>query len=289
MEEINKSEDILNVLFDYVNDYFDNFGHHGGSNWWTNSDFGGSWSPFIETCFMLKGKEYDYKIRRCSTHSNITKYVEQFHRFHFREKNSHFFKHPCRGLDVSWLEQDNTIFLAIEHSEDSPSETTENGMKEIERIKKELKYSNNEDKNVIGPTAINQLLAIRDEITKLKDFKSHFKVLISRPRRFDAIDGKRKPTYNQSVEYFKNRIEEDLKKDAKYFNDDEIWVIILIVPNPDEPYSRTVSPNKIIFHCYEWKGKNEENGLSEIDANHMKYTIPIKKVKFKWAKDNSMD
>ena len=80
-----------------------------------------------------------------------------------------------------------------------------------------------------------------------------------------------------------------MKKDAKYFNDDEIWVIILIVPDPDEPYSRTVSPNKIIFHCYEWKGKNEENGLSEIDANHMKYTIPIKKVKFKWAKDNSMD
>jgi hypothetical protein len=32
LEEINKSEDILNVLFDYVTDYFNEFGHHGGSN-----------------------------------------------------------------------------------------------------------------------------------------------------------------------------------------------------------------------------------------------------------------
>jgi len=282
LEEINKSEDIVNVLFDYVNDHFDDFGHNGDSDWWTKSDFGGSWSPFVETCFMLKGTNH-YKTRYCATHPNITTYVKQFH------ENSHFLECPCRGLDVAWLKQDNTIFLAMEHSEDSPSKTTEKGNKEIERIKKELGYSDNEDKHVKGVTAINQLLAIRDEINKLKDFKSHFKVLISRPRRFNTIDGKNKPTYNQSVEYFKNRIEEDLKKDAKYFNDDEIWIIILIVPDPDEPYSRIVSPNKIIFHCYEWKGKNEGNGLSEIDANNMKYTIPIKKVNNKWTKDNSMD
>lgn len=84
--------------------------------------------------------------------------------------------------------------------------------------------------------------------------------------------------------YFKNRIEEDLKKDAKYFNDDEIWLIILIVPDPDKPNSQTVKPNKIIFHIYEWRGKNEGKCLSEIDANHIKYTIPIKKMNNKWIK-----
>ena len=131
LEEVTKSEDILNILFDYVNEHFDDFGHHGNSNWWTNSEFGSSWSPFIETCFMLKGKEYNYKIRRCSTHPNITKYVEQFHISDFREKNSIFLKYPCRGLDVSWLKRDNPLFLALEHSEDYPSEE-----KEIERIKK---------------------------------------------------------------------------------------------------------------------------------------------------------
>lgn len=274
LDKIKKSEDIIDRLFDYLMNHFDDFGHKD----WFKTEFGSSWSPFVETCFMLEGKKYDYKIRRCSTAKRITEYVEQFHRSDFREKYSHFFKHPCRGIDISWIEKNNNIFLAIEHSEDTP--TTE---KEIKKIKRLLNYSEAiEDKTVKG-VAKEQLLAIREEINKLMDFKSSFKVLISRPRRFDAINGKPEPNYNQSVEYFKYRIEEDLKKYAKSFNNDEIWVIILIVPDPGEPRSKV---DKIIFHCYEWKGKNEGGKLSAIDEKHEKYTIPIKIVNGKWVKDS---
>lgn len=286
MKDITNSEEIIDILFYFIIKNFNNFDHHG-SKWWWDTEFGGSWSPFVETCFMLEAMKYEkrYKIRSCSTHDNINKYVERFFRKEFGDRyeiGKPYSKYPCRCFDVSWIEQDNSIFLVLEHSEDSPSESNDKGQKEIERIKSEINHSNDEDKDVEGSTAINQLLAIRDEINKLKDCKSHFKILISRPHRFDKMKGiiEQKPSYYNSIEYFKKRIEEDLKKDSSSFNNDEKWIIILIVPDPGYPYSK---PDKIIFHCYEWKGEE----LAVIDGDNQKYIIPIKKESKKMVINNN--
>lgn len=274
MDEINKSEDIIKVLFEYVEEHFNDFGH---TNWHT-SDFGGSWSPFVETCFMLEAMKYGnhYKIGHCYTQSNITDYIEKVHRSEFGRMYSPNEnppdKYPCRCFDVSWIEQDNSFFLALEHSEDSPSE--------IKRIQRELKYSKDED--VKGVMAINQLLAIRDEINKLKDFKANFKVIISRPHPFDGVkrNNNYEPgTYGDSVNYFKKIIENDLKKDAASFDDTETWVIILITPDPNRS-RMSGRNNNIKFYCYEWKGKNEVESLSDAGEK----SIEIQKENGKWVK-----
>ncbi|MDP3013908.1 MAG: hypothetical protein Q8M92_06675, partial [Candidatus Subteraquimicrobiales bacterium] len=222
-----------------------------------------------------------YKILCCYTQPNISDYIRDFHEEKFGEMYEMYSlkKFPCRGIDVAWLDLNNKYFLAVEHSEDSPKV-------EIQQKKYLLNY--NEDNKVDGG-AKDQLIAIRDEINKLKGINSRFKVLVSRPHRFKSIDGQTEPlpNYNQSVEYFMKHIQEDLKKDAKSFYDDEIWVIILIVPDPDKPKSKTVKPDKIIFHCYEWNGKNEVGKLSVIDEKHEKYTIPIKIVNGKWVKNST--
>ncbi len=282
MNDINSSEEIINVLFKFVKENFNDFGHCESKWWWNTEEFGGSWSPFVETCFMLEAMKYEkrYKIRSCSTHDNIYNYIERCFRPEFGDRyelGKPYSKYPCRCFDVSWIKQDNSIFLALEHSEDIPTET------EIKRIKSEIKYSMDEDKDVEGPTAINQLLAIRDEINKLKDCKSHFKILISRPHRFDKMKGiieQNNPSYYNSIDYFKKRIEKDLKKDSASFNNDEKWIIILIVPDPGYPYSKA---DKIIFHCYEWKGEE----LAVIDGENKKYIIPIKKESNKMVLNNS--
>lgn len=269
MAEINKSDSIIKILFDYVNDNFDKFGH---KDWWS-TDYGSSWSPFVETCFIREARIYGnrYKIRHCYTQSNITDYIEKVHRSEFGTMYSPNEnppdKYPCRCFDVSWIEQDNSLFLALEHSEDSPSESTE-----IKRIQRELK-----DEDVTGVIEINQLLAIRDEINKLKDFKANFKVIISRPRPFkiNGITG----TYRDSVNHFKELIEKDLKKDAASFDDTETWVIILITPDPNK--SRMSGRNNIIkFFCYEWKGKNKVKSLSDAGEK----SIEIQKENGKWVK-----
>lgn len=276
--EIN-SGGIINMLFDFVQKNFDTFGHQG-NDWWWNTQYGGSWSPFVETCFMHEAMKYGgkYKIRSCSTQDNIYRYIEDFFRHEFGDRyelGNPDSKYPCRCIDVSWIEQDNSIFLAIEHSEDVPKP------KEIQRIKQEIGYSDDQDKDVNGKTAIKQLLGIRDEIYKLKDFKSHFKVLISRPKRFRKIkeNGNRRNTisYLDSVNHFKKQIEKDLRKDAESFNDNETWVIILIAP---EHGSSGFRNDKIIFYCYEWVGKNEGGNLSNVGE----YPIEIRKENGKWIK-----
>ncbi|MFZ3060193.1 MAG: hypothetical protein WA102_10730 [Candidatus Methanoperedens sp.] len=274
MDKINKPEDIINILFNYVKDNFDKFGHE---NWWNTKKYGGSWSPFVETCFMLEAMKYGglYKILCCYTQDNIKDYIRDFHESEFGEMYS-LGKYPCRDIDVAWLGQNNKYFLVVEHSEDIPDDF------KIHEQKYVLNYKDEEDNTVDGQ-AKNQLIAIRDEINKLKGIKSDFKVLISRPRPFKKVKKNNNweaGTYRDSVNHFKELIEKDLKKDAASFNDKETWVIILITPDSDK--SRIVRPNDIIFHCYKWEGKNEEGNLS--DAG--KYSIKIKKDKGKWVIDN---
>ncbi|MBU3966756.1 MAG: hypothetical protein KKG76_05170 [Euryarchaeota archaeon] len=282
MEEIKKATDIIDILFNYVEENFDNFGH---KDWEHTEKYGTSWSPFVETCFMLEAMNTGlYKILCCYTHDNIDTYIHDFHEKEFGEMYEMYSlkKFPCRCIDVAWLDLNNRYFLAVEHSEDIPDQV------KIQEQEYVLNYKDDEDETVNGK-AKDQLIAIRDEINKLKSINSHFKVLVSRPHRFKSIDGQTEslPNYNQSVEYFMKHIQDDLKKDAKSFNDDEIWVIILIAPDPDKPKSRSVKPDKIIFHCFEWNGKNEVGKLYVIDEKHEKYAIPIKIVNGKWVKNST--
>lgn len=270
MAEINNSDDIINILFNYINENFDKFGHN---NWWKTEKYGGSWSPFVETCFMLEAMKYGdkYKILCCYSHEPITNYIHDFYSGKFPADC----KYPCRDIDVAWLDKNNTYFLAVENSEDIPTEKSK-----IDQMKYLINYSDKEDENVEG-IAKDQLIAIRDEINKLKGIKSSFKVLISRPHPFDKVNINNRRgagTYRDSVNIFKELIEKDLKKDADSFNEKERWVIILITPDPDR--SRIYIPNQIIFHCYQWNGKE----LSDLDPDHTKYVIPIQEINGKWEK-----
>lgn len=279
IEKIEKSEDIIKILCKYVKDNFDKFGHQGkGNDWWWNTlCFGGSWSPFVETCFICYEEKNQYQIHHSYTHSNIKDYMRIVHKKEYDTPEHQ--KYHIDISDINLLDNDKYI-LSLEHSEDAPEQD------EIKRIIRELDYNPIEDEDVEGKTARKQLCAVRDEINKLKGIKSRFKVLISRPRRFKKIKEngiwRDTPNYLDSVNYFKKRIEEDLKKDAASFDDNETWIIILIAPDPDAPRSNTVKPDKIIFHCSQWIGKNEGGELSEIDEKHDRYYIPIKQVTTNW-------
>lgn len=267
MTESINSHDIINILFNYINENFGKFGHY---DWWNTEKYGGSWSPFVETCFMLEAMKYgdNYKILCCYSHERITDYILSFYGDKFPKDS----KYPCRGIDVAWLNKNNTYFLVVEHSEDIPTNKSK-----INEMKYLLNYLDKEDETVEG-NAKDQLIAIRDEINKLKGIKSTFKVLISRPHPFKKvkINNNWKPgTYRDSVNHFKELIEKDLNKDAGSFNDKETWVIILITPDPDK--SRIVIPNEIIFHCYEWD--NKKKCLNDIPKN----PVPVKMENSIWV------
>ncbi len=191
--DINNSDDIINILFNYVKDNFDKFGHQE-PDWWWNTDYGSSWSPFVEACFILYGEKNQYQIHHSFTHPNITDFMRVVH----CKKYDHSNKHTIKGLkhisDINLLNSGICI-LSLEHSED-------------------------------GEPIRMQLDNIFEEIDKLKDIPDGFKVLISRPQPFDRhIDPQ---GYSQSICYFEQEIQNRL------MNDSGQWLIILIAPYPDD-------------------------------------------------------
>ncbi len=269
MAEINDSDDIIKILFDYVKNNFDNFGHRRSRffwwwetrHWWMNpeNDFGSSWSPFVEACFIEAGKKYpNYEIF-CSLQNS-----EQLKNYMGAS-----YRHPNpKKSDIDFFDKNaNKFVLSLEHSEDSPQQ------KQIDNYKGQIGWQPTDDQDVEGDKTKKQLIAVRQEVWKLKgkqlQLNSKFKVVISRPKCFDKINGKKeKPSYFDSVKYFRNQIEKDLKKDVASLNDNENWLIILIAPNNGSLYANV---DEILFYCYEWD--NKKKCLNDSQITH----IPVKK------------
>ncbi len=245
------SVEIVDILFDFIEDHFDKFKHryepkHNGQEkwWWINHEYGKdrgargeSWAPFVEACFVMEGEITTFNVGHC--YGNDTHNVENFIEDTFKRPYNHS-KHPCDssskggggGIDVSWRGNDNKYFLALEHSENRHPDP---GRGICDKFNKGKSDSN------------AQLRGICDEICKLKDKHSKFNIIVSRPN----IRYRDNYIFSSVVNDFKKNIEDILS----HINppSEEIWIVILIAPQTH--VRDPIMGMMINFHCYEWNGK----------------------------------
>lgn len=237
---------IVEGLFNFIKDNFDGFEHRkrkGEKNWWHNHKYykngqkqgkrGDSWSPFIQTWFMIEGGSLNYKIGECRTYPNLKDFMKSLNHPYGDESK----KHPCRCYDISWVNQDGELILALEYEE-----------------------SANEGN---GSTVDKQLYAISEELEKLRYYKGHFKILISRPRK-----QKRESSYSDTINYFEGEIKNKLSFVKPLTT--ENWILLLIAPDTDlDDHQRNAN---IVFHCYEWK----TNKLEIIPLKENSFCVEMK-------------
>lgn len=226
------TEDIIFTnLFEFMKYYFDFFGHHKHSNsWWLAN----SWSPFVEACFYIWGKEINCNVGMSYTFPNFPIFLEIIN---YIDDANKFQKPIDEGYDLSWRDENKNCILKLEHEE-------------------------------TGDTPDKQLKEIRDEIIKLNNSPGLFNILVSRPhlRRFRGF----KDTYPNAIKYYKEKIE-NMFKDLNIASNNKNWIVILIGPNNihlRSPGDKT----EILFYRYIWNG-NGLSGLNiksfevELDQN----------------------
>lgn len=136
-----KKEELIDVLFAFIEIHLNNFNHlkkDGNKTWFTPS-----WSPFIQACFIEKGRTLNLKIGSSYTFPNLKIFWENYIADDFE-------KPIDRGFDISWHDDDYEFILGLEHEE-------------------------------TGNTSEGRLKNILDELEKLRAYKGKNKVLISRP------------------------------------------------------------------------------------------------------------
>ncbi len=244
-EKLELSEKVITeILFDFIKQHYNDFGHHHKkrekSKWWHNHNYGkqigkrgDSWAPFVEACFINEGEKRGYgnndgKIGHSFTHPNITKVFSEILKRSLPYNKRHKYD-DYLSIDVSWRNKENKLIFALEHSEDAKK---------------------------TGTVADAQLIEIFDEIDKLKNIYSVFKVIVSRPhiRRKDHGD------YNLVVNDFKKQIENKLLNLKPC--SEENWIIILVAPETD--LKRADERTKIKIHSYKW----EIEKLTEVEGDY---------------------
>jgi hypothetical protein len=231
-------KEIIETLFSFIKDHFDDFNHQprGNDKWWLSTQYGHSWAPFVEACFILEGEKRCYgevnnkigEIGHSYTHPNITNVFQKM------LKNPEPYNSQTRYLDfdlidLSWRDKNDKLILALEHSEDGSK--TDNQLKEIFR-----------------------------EMDKLNGNSSDFNVIVSRPR-LRRLPGHRDQYSDRLIEY-ENRIKEKLSE----MQSKENWIFILIAPESD--FIPVNTSKKIIFHCYKWENDKLSKIVSEIGEDY---------------------
>lgn len=228
------SQNIVETLFNFVKANFDKFEHMPKSphKWWHNTKYGRSWAPFVEACFIIWGEETNnshqatHKIGHTYTHPNISTFMGKINHPYGIDKYPKF---PPRLYDVSWVNEEGELILALEHEESA-------------------------NKNH-GSIAEGQLYAIFEELEKLRYYKGKFKIIVSRPHIRDEDNG----NYEILINDFKKEIQKKLSRLA--IIPKEKWIIILIAPGKD--IQQTGDSIHIKFHCYEWM----QNDLQLIEGS----------------------
>lgn len=134
-------EEIINDLFHFIKRHFNNFNHKksdGNNSWFTPS-----WSPFIQACFIEKGRSLNLKLGSSYTFPNLKNFWKNY-------IGGDFEKPIDRGFDISWHDDNYEFILGLEHEE-------------------------------TGNTSEGRLKNILVELEKLRLYKGKNKVLISRP------------------------------------------------------------------------------------------------------------
>jgi len=226
------TEDIIFTnLFEFMKYYFDFFGHNKYSNsWWLTN----SWSPFVEACFYIWGKEINCNVGMSYTQPNFPRFLKDINYIDDAKK---FQKPIDEGYDLSWQDENKNFILKLEHEE-------------------------------TGSTQDKHLEEIYDEIKKMNDFPGLFNIMVSRPR-LQKFEGS-KDTYPDAIKCYKENIE-NMFKNLKIASIDKNWIVILIGPNNislKSPGDKT----EILFYRYIWN-ENELSGLNiksfevELDKN----------------------
>lgn len=234
------TEDIIFTnLFEFIKYYFDFFGHQKDSNsWWLTN----SWSPFVQACFYIWGKEINCNVGLSYTFPNCPNFLEKINYI----DNANKFQKPLDKLyDVSWRDNNQNFILKLEHEE-------------------------------TGSTPDKQLKEIRDEIIKLNNFPGLFNILVSRPH-LSKLNGV-KDTYPNAIANYKEKIEIMLK-DLNIVSNNKNWIIILIGPDNISlklPGDKT----EILFYRYIWN-ENELSGLNierfEVELDQNRNDVKISK------------
>jgi hypothetical protein len=228
------SQDIVETLFNFVKANFDKFEHAPKSphKWWHNTKYGRSWAPFVEACFIIWGEELNkshqaaYIIGHTYSHPNISTFMKEINHPYGTDIYPKF---PPRLYDVSWVNEEGKLILALEHEES--------------------------ENNNHGSIAENQLYAIFEELKKLRYYKGEFKIIVSRPHNRNEDNG----NYDNLINDFKNEIQTKLS--SLSILPKEKWIIILIAPGKD--IKRPGDSTHIKFHCYEWM----QNDLQLIEGS----------------------
>lgn len=69
-------EELINILLDFIERHFNNFKHkrRDGNNTW----FTPSWSPFIQACFIEKGRSLNLEVGSSYTSPNLGNFWKKY-------------------------------------------------------------------------------------------------------------------------------------------------------------------------------------------------------------------
>lgn len=115
---------LLNSLVEYFQSYFDKFGHYIrrneiGGDWWHRTNFGTSYQPMVQMCFILKGQALGFDVREHHAQTNITDYAREVHNIEYnRETKCKSYK----NIDICWAKDDTSylqdnLILAFEYED----------------------------------------------------------------------------------------------------------------------------------------------------------------------------
>lgn len=115
------AEDILRYLFEYVDTYFNQFGHHVRfgekfDSWWNRHKYGTSYQPIVQCCYIRKGIELGFSVREHHSQKRITELAIGVHGVKYdRETKMKSYENidVCWAIDESGYKKNNLI-LALE-------------------------------------------------------------------------------------------------------------------------------------------------------------------------------
>jgi hypothetical protein len=123
-DNILNAEDILRYLYEYVDTYFNQFGHYVPigdkfESWWHRHKYGTSYQPIVQCCYIRKGKELGFSVRENHSHKRITELAKGIHGIKYDKETK---MKSYDFIDVCWAEDDsnfdsNNLVLALEYED----------------------------------------------------------------------------------------------------------------------------------------------------------------------------
>lgn len=118
------AEDILRYIFEYVDTYFNQFGHHvhSGDNfdsWWHRHKYGTSYQPIVQCCYIRKGIELGFSVREDHSQKRITELAMGVHGVKYDRETK---MKSYENIDVCWAIDEgsynkNNLILALEYED----------------------------------------------------------------------------------------------------------------------------------------------------------------------------